>query len=103
MSRKQNVAVIRLIQDVDHYGGGIEFVRVFSEKVYGIGEVSQANSGPARRAPSETASIVVVAEQRQVNRVGHGPVAGIVGMSVIAAVIRRQNARRVARISQHLV
>src|SRR6266852_3572973 len=31
--------------------------------------------------------LVVVAKQRQVDRIGYGPVAGIVGMRVIAAVI----------------
>ena len=35
----------------------------------------------------QNGSIVVVAEQRQVDRIHHGPVAGIVGMRVIAAVI----------------
>jgi hypothetical protein len=36
--------------------------------------------------------LVVVAKQRQVDRVGHGPVAAIVRMQMIAAVIRRQQA-----------
>jgi hypothetical protein len=34
--------------------------------------------------------VVVVAKQRQVDGIGHGPVAAIVRMQMIAAVIRRQ-------------
>jgi len=35
-----------------------------------------------------------VAEQRQVDRVGHGLIAGVVRMHVVAAGGRRQQARR---------
>jgi hypothetical protein len=45
---------------------------------------------------SNSSILVVVAEQGQVNRIGHSSVAGIVAMRVIAAVLRRQNARGVA-------
>jgi hypothetical protein len=40
----------------------------------------------------ERSVLVVVAEESQVDRFGHGPVAGIVGMHVIPAVKRRQQA-----------
>ena len=46
-----------------------------------------------------SASILGVAKQRQVDRVGNGLVAVVVWMHTIAAVIRRQQARRVSRVT----
>ena len=36
--------------------------------------------------------LVVVAKQGQVDRLGHGPITSVVGMHVVAAVVRRQHA-----------
>ena len=44
---------------------------------------------PPHGLQSETESIVVVAEQRQVDRVSHGLIAEVVRMHVIAAVVCR--------------
>jgi hypothetical protein len=65
--------------------------------------IGSANRASGRACIGNRLILVVVAKQRQVDRVGHGPVADIVGMDVIAAVIRWQQARGMTRIAQQLV
>src|SRR6476469_2932862 len=57
------------------------------------------------REPNRTRTTVrsrlLLLEQRQVDGIGHRAIPGIVGVHVVAAVVGRQQPRRVARIAEH--
>ena len=55
------------------------------------------------RQRSDLASGGCHPKQREIDRLGHGPISGVARMQVVAAVVRRQEARRMGGIARHPV